>query len=100
MGYILAGATPKTGTKTVPTGTAEALTSSPAGGAKRAIGNGVAVQSLTTNTVAVYIGGSDVTTSNGWCLMPGGSISIPVDDPSKIYVISGSPSQEVRFMYI
>jgi hypothetical protein len=98
MGYILAGAAPKTAAKTVPTGTAERLTATNA--QKRAIGNGIEIYSLTTNTVAVYIGGSDVTTSNGRPIMPGGSISLPVDDPSKVWCISGTASQEIRILWI
>lgn len=40
---------------------------------------GVVVQALLANTAAVFLGGSDVTTANGYELQPGDSVFLPVD---------------------
>lgn len=81
------------GVKVVPTGTAEVIASS------QAI-HSVTVKALSTNTAVVYIGSTGVTTSNGFELLAGESISLDVDDLSDVYVISGSASQEVRYIAI
>lgn len=99
MGYILAGAAPKTAAMTVTT-TATPCVTAAAGGPKRAIGNGIEIYALTTNTIPVYIGGSDVTTAIGRPIAPGGSISLPVDDPSKVYAIVTTGTQEIRILWI
>jgi hypothetical protein len=39
----------------------------------------------------VYVGDENVTTSSGFPILPGAAIELPVDDPSKIYVVSASP---------
>lgn len=83
--------------KTVPTGTAEAVVStSPANLATQ----GVMLQSLSTNTVSVYIGNSGVTTSTGTELQPGEEIVLPVADPATVYCISGSASQNLRVSWV
>lgn len=81
------------GTKTVPTGTAEAIASS------QAISS-VTVKALSTNTVSIYVGASGVTTSNGFELGASESISLDIDNLADVYVISGSASQEVRYIAI
>lgn len=86
-----------TATKTVPTGTAETIIA--AADNQRRAPNGVMVKSLSTNTVLVYVGGSDVTTSNGYPLSAGEYVTLPVADPSLVYCISGSSSQVLRFIY-
>lgn len=79
------------GTKTVPTGTSETI------GAQKTI-TSVIVKSLSTNTAIIYVGASGVTTANGLELQIGESISIAVDDLSKVFVISGTASQVVRYI--
>jgi hypothetical protein len=79
------------GTKTVPTGTAEAIASS------QAIYS-VTIKALLTNTVAVYVGPSGVTTSSGFELLAGESVSIEVSNLNLVYCISGSASQVIRYI--
>lgn len=81
------------GSKTVPTGTAEAIATT------QAI-KSVTVKSLSTNTVAVYIGASGVTTSTGIELLADESVTIDIDDLAKVYCISGSASQVVRYIAV
>jgi len=79
------------GTKTVPVGTAEAIAST------QTI-HSVTVKALSTNTVAVYVGASGVTTANGFELLAGESVSLDVSDLATVFVISGSASQVVRYI--
>jgi len=79
--------------KTVPIGTAEAISSS------QSISS-VTVKALSTNTVAVLVGDSSLTTSNGFELLPGESISLDIDNLADVYVISTIASQVVCFIAI
>jgi len=79
------------GSKTAPTGTAEAIATT------QAI-HSVTVKALSTNTVSVYIGATGVTTSTGIELLPGESVSLDVTDLSSVFVISGTASQVVRYI--
>lgn len=58
-----------------------------------ALTQGVILESLSTNTVSIFIGGSGVTTTSGTELQPGASTSVAVSNLDVIYVIcaSGSP---------
>jgi hypothetical protein len=56
----------------------------------------VLIQSLSTNTLTVYIGGSDVTTANGIELLVGKSMSLDVT--GAIYAIRGASNQELRVL--
>jgi len=89
---ITAIATIYHGSKTVPTGTAEAIASS------QTI-KSVTIKALSTNTVAVYIGATGVTTS-GFELLAGESVSLDVNNLSLVFVISGSAAQIVRYIAI
>lgn len=80
------------GTKTVPTGTAEAITTT------QTI-HSVTVKALSTNTVAVYVGGTGVTVS-GFELLAGESVSLDVTNLATVFCISGSSSQVVRYIAI
>src|SRR3990167_8108238 len=73
------------GTKTVPTGTAEVIASS------QEI-RSVTIKALSTNTVAVYVGGSGVTTS-GFELLAGESVTLDISNLATVYCISDSASQ-------
>jgi len=81
------------GSKTVPTAMAEAIASSQAV-------SSVTVKALSTNTVAVYVGVSGVTTANGFELLAGESLSLDIDNLADVFVISGSASQVVRYIAI
>ena len=55
------------------------------------------------NTGRIWIGGSAVTADSnvgtgGMPLVPGESIELPVDDPTKIYAISDIATQDVAWM--
>lgn len=99
MGSALPGGSPKQFSKTVPTAAAERLTAQSTGNVPRANG-GIVVKALSTNTAVVYVGDSSVTTSDGFPLSANESISLPVDDPSKVYCISGTSSQVLRVLYV
>ena len=79
------------GSKTVTTGTAEAI-------ATTQVIHSVTVKALSTNTVAVYVGASGVTTFTGIELLAGESISLDVTNLATVFVISGSASQVVRYI--
>ena len=81
------------GSKTVPTATAETIASS------QSISS-VTVKALSTNTVSVYIGTTGVTTSTGFELSAGESVSLDVDNLTDVYCISGSASQVVRYIAV
>ena len=49
--------------------------------------NGVVIQSLTTNTGTVYVGGPNVTTSTGYPLVPGQAISYAAANSANIYIV-------------
>jgi len=80
------------GTKNVPTGTAEAIAGSQ-------VIHSVTIKALSTNTVAVYIGGTGITVS-GFELLPGESISLDISNLATVFCISGSASQVVRYIGI
>lgn len=90
MVYLGGGEIAGQGEKTVPTGTAEAIGTGEA--------NSVIVKALAANTVDVYVGGSGVTTSNGFPLAAGEAIALDVRAIGDIFVISGSASQKVRYL--
>lgn len=55
------------------------------------------------NTDIIYVGKACVTADSdlrtgGFPIIPGGCLTIPVDDPSKIYVVAASPSQTLAWM--
>jgi len=91
--YISPESTVFNNTKTVPTGTAETV------GSSQAI-HSITIKSLSTNTVAVYIGTTGVTTANGFELLPGESISLDIDNVADCYCISGSAAQVIRWIAI
>lgn len=80
-------------TKTVPTGTAEAIATTQAV-------HSVTIKALSTNTVAVYIGGTGVTTTTGFELLAGESISLDVSNLATVFCISGSAAQVIRYIAV
>jgi len=65
------------------------------GGSSIPATNGVLVQALAANTNNVYIGGSGVTSSNGFELQPGQAVPFTVDNVADLYVIGGTGSDKV-----
>lgn len=63
-----------------------------------ALTQGVILESLSTNTVSVFVGGTGVTTSTGYELQVGASVGIAVSDTSKIFVICASTSPVVTWI--
>ena len=57
----------------------------------------VIVRNVATNDI--YIGGSGVTTSNGYLLRPNDSLII-VLDTTAVYAVSGTASQDLRYMEV
>jgi hypothetical protein len=60
----------------------------------------VTVKSHNGNTGTIYLGVSGVTTSTGFELGPGESLSLAVDNANRIYVISDTASQTVSVIAI
>lgn len=86
------GTNPNTNPATVYTAQ-QTATSSAVALASQALVNGAVVTALTTNTVTVYVGPSGVTSSTGYPLTAGQSISFGVTNTNAIYIIAptGSP---------
>lgn len=81
------------GTFTVPTGTSTAIASSQAV-------QSVTVKALSTNTVAIYVGASGTTVANGFELLPGEGTSLDIDNLADVFAISGSASQNLRYIAV
>jgi len=54
---------------------------------------GVTVRASGTNTGLIYIGMQGIKTTNGFSLPAGDKVEIPVDDPSKVFVIADAAGQ-------
>lgn len=71
---------------------------------RRPLLRGVTVKAVGANTGKVYVGLSTVTagiaapTTDGFELSAGDSVTLEIDDPSKIYVISTSTGQAVTWI--
>jgi hypothetical protein len=63
-----------------------------------ALTQGVILESLSTNTVSIFIGASGVTTSTGIELLPGASTSVAVNNTNLIYVICASTSPVISWI--
>ncbi len=48
----------------------------------------VIVRATADNSVSIYVGPSGVTTGTGYILKAGESVTILIDDPSKVFVVS------------
>lgn len=61
----------------------------------------VLVEAAAGNGGTVYVGHSSaVSASNGWPLAAGENVQIPVDDPSKIWVIGSADNQAVKWLAV
>ncbi len=66
---------------------------------------GVQIKAPETNSGVVYVGASGVTAdsadaTDGFPLSPGEGLFVPVDDPSKLYVIASAAGQKVFWFAI
>lgn len=92
---IITGGEVLTGqTSIVTTGTAVQLSSDTS-----EIKNGVIVQALSGNTNSIYIGGSGVTTSNGFELQAGQAASLAINKLSSVY-INGTAGNGVCYIAV
>lgn len=73
------------------TNTASALPSGP-------LTQGVIFESLSSNTVAIYVGPSGVTTTTGVELQPGAALSAAVNDLSKLFVVCASSAPVITWL--
>lgn len=60
----------------------------------------VLVKANAANTGDVYVGRAGVSASNGYPLDAGEEVKIPIDDPSKIYVIGSADNQGVKWLAV
>ena len=65
----------------------------------------VTIKAASTNAGIVYVGGAGVTANtvdatDGYELVAGGSITIPVDDVNKVYVIASQITQGVYWVAV
>lgn len=58
----------------------------------------VTVKASNSNTGIVYVGTTGVTTATGFELGAGESVSLPVDNTARIYLISDTASQNVSYV--
>ena len=75
----------------------QTLTTSAAALPSHALANGVVITAETTNTGTVYVGPSGVTTSTGYPLVAGQSISYAINNLSSIYIIGTNGTDVVAF---
>lgn len=83
------------GQKTVSSsGTAEQLV-----GSSTTVSEGVVIKALASNSTAVYVGDSGVTTSNGFELIdPGEQIFLAIDDLQKVYIDVDTGGEGVSYI--
>lgn len=102
MGAASNGAVPKTGQVVTNASTAVRLLAVATGSAQGTgrAGSGVLVKALVANAAIVYVGDSTVTTSTGFPLSAGDTLSLPIDDASKLWAISASVTPTLAFIYL
>ena len=59
----------------------------------------VVLQADTGNGAAVFIGGSAVTTANGYELLAGGALALNMQPGDTVYGISAAGSDDVRILH-
>jgi len=72
-------------------GTAEAL-----GSATDIIS--VTIKAKSSNTGNIYVGGSDVSSSNGLILEPGDAVSLDINDLSTVYIDADTNGEGVSYL--
>lgn len=97
------GARPKVGQNSSIGASAVQLVAAPSAGVQNIQrGNaGVIVKALPGNTATVYVGGdATVTSSTGFPLAAGDAITLPVDDPSRVYAVAASGTQALAWISV
>jgi hypothetical protein len=66
---------------------------------------GVQLKAASANTGTVYVGNSDVTAdsadaTDGFPLAPGEGLFLPVEDPTRVYVVGSAAGQKVFFVVL
>ncbi|MHB1033226.1 MAG: hypothetical protein ACYC35_23935 [Pirellulales bacterium] len=66
---------------------------------------GVQIKAAAANSGTVYVGQSDVTAdaadaTDGFPLAAGEALFLPVDDPSKVYLVASTAGQKVFFVVV
>ena len=61
---------------------------------------GVIIQSLSTNTGLIFIGGITVSNANGVELTAGESVSVDIDDLNKIYLDASVNGEGIKFTVV
>lgn len=79
---------------------ATALTSNSTHAAK-----GVQIKAASANTGVLYIGNSDVTAdsadaTDGFPLLSGDSLFLPINDPRKIFVVASAANQKAFYLIV
>ena len=60
----------------------------------------VTVRALSTNTGLIYIGSSSVSLANGFELSPQETVSIDINDPSKLWLDTQTNGNGVSYIYL
>lgn len=58
----------------------------------------ISIRAAAANSGTIYVGGSGVTTSDGWPLAAGESVDIGVSRAEAIYLIASAASQAYRWL--
>ena len=82
---------------TVPVVGQQTLTTSAVALTANALQNGIVITALPANTGTVYVGASGVTTSTGYPLAAGQSISFAVSNASGIFIIGTNATDKIAF---
>ena len=61
---------------------------------------GVRVKAKSGNTGNIYVGGSNVSNSNGYILAAGEEVAIPIDDLSKVYIDADNSGEGVSYLAV
>lgn len=61
---------------------------------------GVIIRALSTNTGTIYVGNATVASSNGFPLLMGEAISIPINNLNKVYIDSSVNGEGVRYIAV
>ena len=72
----------------------QTVTTSAVALASQALSNGLVITADPTNSAAIYVGPSGVTTSTGYKLQPGASISYGVTNANAIYIVSAASTTD------
>ena len=63
--------------------------------------NGILVKVVSTAAGICYVGGdASVTSATGFPLSAGESLTVPIDDPARIFVIASAGTIDLRYIYI